>query len=95
MNVTAQSAPSTLVLISQEALNEIKETLQEIKASVKFQTQPKAIESYITAQEFMDACRIGRTKFDELRAENKIKVIQKGRKIYLLASEVESYFRAA
>lgn len=48
--------------------------------------------NYITAKEFMDAVRIKRTKFDQLVAENKIHIIKKGRKIYLLLEEVKRYF---
>lgn len=47
---------------------------------------------YITAMEFMQAVRIGRTKFDQLVAANKIKTIKKDRKIYVPAGEVERYF---
>lgn len=47
---------------------------------------------FITAIEFMQSVKIGRTKFDELIAKNKIKTIKKKRKIYVLASEVDRYF---
>lgn len=47
---------------------------------------------FITAIEFMTAVRIGRTKFDQLAAANKIKTIKKGRKIYVPIGEVERYF---
>lgn len=47
---------------------------------------------YITAMEFMQAVRIGRTKFDQLVAANKVKTIKKDRKIYVPAGEVERYF---
>jgi hypothetical protein len=49
---------------------------------------------YITAKEFMDAVKIKRTKFDQLVAENKVKILKKGRKIYVAAREVEKYFKA-
>jgi hypothetical protein len=49
--------------------------------------------SYMTAIEFMEAVRIKRTKFDELVAANKIKILKKGRKIYVPVEEVERYFR--
>lgn len=47
---------------------------------------------YITAMEFMQTVRIGRTKFDQLVAANKVKTIKKDRKIYVPAGEVERYF---
>jgi hypothetical protein len=68
-----------------DILRHLKE-LQEIK-------RPAGIPvKHITAKEFMAAVRIGRTKFDQLVNTNKIKVIKKKRKIYLIASEVERYF---
>lgn len=47
---------------------------------------------YITANEFMDALRIRRSKFDELRHQNLIKTVEKGRKIYVHSSEIKRYF---
>jgi hypothetical protein len=47
---------------------------------------------FITAIEFMHAVRIGRTKFDQLVAANKVKIIKKDRKIYVPVGEVERYF---
>lgn len=47
---------------------------------------------YITATEFMDALRIRRSKFDELRHQNLIKTLEKGRKIYVPSSEIKRYF---
>lgn len=53
-----------------------------------------AVVPYITAMEFMQAVRIGRTKFDQLVAANKVKTIKKERKIYVAVGEVERYFQA-
>jgi excisionase family DNA binding protein len=50
--------------------------------------------SYITAKEFMEAVRIKRTKFDQLVAKNKIRILKKGRKIYLPFTEINNYFKA-
>lgn len=47
---------------------------------------------YLTAQEFMDELRISRNKFDKLRHENKLKVILRGRKLYVPVIEVKRYF---
>jgi|GEM_PF-3297935 len=49
---------------------------------------------YITAMGFMQAVWIGRTKFDEFVAANKVKTIKKDRKIYVPAGEVERYFES-
>jgi len=48
--------------------------------------------SFITAIEFMQAVQIGRTKFDQLVAQNQVKIIKKKRKIYLPVGEIERYF---
>lgn len=53
------------------------------------------VNPYMTAMEFMQAVRIGRTKFDQLVAANKVKTIKKDRKIYVPAGEVETYFESA
>lgn len=47
---------------------------------------------FITANEFMDAVRIRRSKFDQLVFQNKIVTLKKGRKIYVKSSEVSRYF---
>lgn len=47
---------------------------------------------YITAMEFTHEVRIGRTKFDQLVAANKVKTIKKDRKIHVPAGEVERCF---
>ena len=47
---------------------------------------------FITANEFMDAVRIRRSKFDHLVLNNKIETLKKGRKIYVKSSEVSRYF---
>lgn len=47
---------------------------------------------FITVIESMQAVRKGRTKFDQLVSENKVKSIKKGRKIYVPIGEVERYF---
>ncbi len=47
---------------------------------------------FITANEFMDAVRIRRSKFDHLVLNNKIETLKKGRKIYVKSSEVGRYF---
>ncbi|UXX79778.1 helix-turn-helix domain-containing protein [Reichenbachiella carrageenanivorans] len=48
-------------------------------------------DEYITAQEFMDRAKICRATFDEKRANNEIKVIKRGRKLYLTSDSVRKY----
>lgn len=48
---------------------------------------------FLSALEFMKAVGIKRTKFDELVQANSIRIIKKGRKIYVPVGEVERYFK--
>jgi hypothetical protein len=48
---------------------------------------------YLTAQEFMDAVKIKRWKFNQLRDDGDIQVIQKGKKLYVSSTEVRRYFQ--
>jgi len=85
----------TLVMIPGEELAALKGTLEKVLAEIKNLQLPKqsvAKESFITAKEFMAAVRIGRTKFDQLVAANKIQTIKKLRKIYVPVTEVNRYF---
>lgn len=78
----------------QRVKNFQEEILKEIKGlQVKAPSGTNCIPlRNITALEFMAAVRIKRTKFDELVQENKVRVIRKGRKIYVPVEEVERYF---
>lgn len=69
---------------------ELLRLVQELKETVPVAA---AIVPFITAMEFMQAVRIGRTKFDQLVAANKIRTIKKDRKIYVPVGEVERYFK--
>jgi hypothetical protein len=87
----------TLVMVPREEWAAIKNTQQEIlQQLIALQKSKQAGISvnYITAKEFMATVRIGRTKFDELVATNNIRIIKKGRKIYLQVREVERYFKS-
>lgn len=59
---------------------ELLRLVQELKGTIPVTA---AIVPFITAMEFMQAVRIGRTKFDQLVAANKVKTIKKDRKIYV------------
>ena len=71
---------------------ELLRLVQELKGR---QPVTAAVVPYITAMEFMQAVRIGRTKFDQLVAANKVKTIKKDRKIYVPVGEVERYFQTS
>lgn len=70
---------------------ELLRLVQELKGTIPVTA---AIVPFITAMEFMQAVRIGRTKFDQLVAANKIRTVKKDRKIYVPVGEVERYFRS-
>jgi hypothetical protein len=75
----------------------LKKTLVEISEKVNtlpVQQELKTGSSpYITAKEFMAAVRICRSNFDKLVNKGKIMTLKKGRKVYVVSSEVERYFR--
>lgn len=74
-----------------EGQAELIRLVQELKGRVPVAAP---VVPFITAMEFMQAVRIGRTKFDQLVAANKVKTIKKDRKIYVPVGEVERYFQA-
>jgi len=85
----------TLFMIPAEELAVLRSSQQEILQQLK-QLNNKATNGlsveYITAKEFMKAVYIGRTKFDQLVNNNKIKVIKKRRKIYVSVNEIKRFF---
>ena len=84
-----------LVMIPQEELANLQMTQQEILKQLQGLQIPSlgSIQiKNITAKEFMNAVRICRSKFDQLVNRNKIKIIRKGRKIYVPISEVDRFF---
>ena len=84
-----------LVMIPQEELANLQMTQQEILKQLQGLQIPSlgSIQiKNITAKEFMSAVRICRSKFDQLVNRNKIKIIRKGRKIYVPISEVDRFF---
>lgn len=88
----------TMLIVSADEWKHVKDTLQMILQRVS-SCQPVAtptreiVSPYITAKEFMAAVRICRSNFDKLVNCGKIMTLKKGRKVYVVASEVERYFR--
>lgn len=66
----------------------ILELLQEIRYS----KASGSGSSYLSAIEFMAAVKIKRTKFDQLVKANLIRIVKKGRRIYVPQAEVERFF---
>lgn len=84
-----------ILMIPQKELEQIKKVQNKILEKLEqmsFSATSIPNSPYITAIEFMDAVRIRRSKFDQLIEQNKIETVKKGRKIYVLSSEVERYF---
>lgn len=67
-----------------ESTNKILNALENLKL-----TPPS---EYLTALEFMEQTKMSRWKFDTLRDNGKLNIIQRGRKLYLASSEVKRYF---
>lgn len=84
------------VLIPAKVLNELKANQNKILSMIQQSSNGNQARKnrYITAQEFMDALSISRSTFDLLREENKINVIQKGRKLYLPETEIDRYMNS-
>ena len=92
------SSNMTLVMLPKEAWDVVITSQQDILRQIKeMNTKEQAgiLIKNITAQEFMQAVRIKRTKFDQLVVQNKIKIIKKRRKIYVPISEIDRYFSDA
>ncbi len=81
-----------LVVLPSGALEKLQSTQEQIlKRLNDLQIKPSG-EEYLTASEFMERTKISRATFDEKRANNEIKVIKKGRKLYLEPDAVRKYF---
>ena len=74
--------------------NEMLLLLKDFKNGFKLST-PRNLSEYITANEFMQAVKIGRTKFDQLVQSNKVKTIKMHRKIYVPVTGIDRYFQQA
>ena len=76
---------------------QLKKTLSEVAEKLSTsssQPKMKSVSSpYITAKEFMAAVRICRSSFDKLVNKGQIMTIKKGRKVYIVPSEVDRYFK--
>lgn len=89
-------AQSVIVVPAEEWQRLKKDTADILRQLKSFKPPPKdnkPVSPYITAKEFMAAVRICRSSFDKLVNQNKIMTLKKGRKVYVVATEVERYFR--
>jgi hypothetical protein len=92
MEKTTQELPSVFLVLA-DLVKQMHENQRAIMDKLhNLNTESPTSSEYITATEFMDALRIRRSKFDELRHQNMIKTLEKGRKIYVPSSEIKRYF---
>jgi hypothetical protein len=92
MEKTTQELPSVFLVLA-DLVKQMHENQRAIMDKLhNMNTESPTSSEYITATEFMDALRIRRSKFDELRHQNLIKTLEKGRKIYVPSSEIKRYF---
>lgn len=77
----------------EQLVKDQKEILELLRVLKNNTHANQSVVAYITAMEFMQAVHIGRTKFDQLVAQNRVKIIKKDRKIYVPIGEVERYFQ--
>jgi hypothetical protein len=84
-----------VVIMPYEELAQIKRNQQQLIDLIKKNAgKNQEKKRYITAQQFMDSLSISRCTFDLLREENKIRVIQRGRRLYLPETEIERYMNS-
>lgn len=71
-----------------EALKESNRQIVEALQAMKSIKRPE----FLSSKEFMEEVKISRWKFQELRDANMLRVVQRGRKLYVPATEVTRYF---
>lgn len=81
-----------IVILSKEAFDGIIKGQKDIINKIDELQNQKSEAEFLTVKEFMAKVKIGRSKFDQLIAENAINYIRKGRKIYVPAREIKRYF---
>src|SRR5687767_8346242 len=85
------------IILPASEWQQLKKTLSEVAEKLSTESSHSKIKSvsspYITAKEFMAAVRICRSTFDKLVHKGKIMTLKKGRKVYVVASEVDRYFK--
>lgn len=91
MNNKASEIPQ-IVMLPGTVLEKLQATQERILEELENIRSGNSADEYLTAVEFMEKVKISRASFDEKRANNEIKVIAKGRKLYVPLSEVRRYF---
>ncbi len=91
MNDHTSEMPQTIVMLPSSVLEKLQATQEKILNKLDNLNSESLKEEYLTAIEFMAKTKMCRATFDEKRANNEIKVIKRGRKLYLTADSVKNY----
>lgn len=94
MNNKVSEIP-TIVMLPSSVLDKLQRTQEQILEKLENIQPGSSNDEYLTAVQFMEKVKISRATFDEKRANNEIKVISKGRKLYVPSSEIRRYFEGA
>ncbi len=88
-----ESVIPQIVMLPGSVLDKLQRTQDIILEKLEsIQSGNSSPDEYLTAVQFMERIKISRATFDEKRAKNEIKVISKGRKLYVPSSEIKRYF---
>lgn len=82
----------SIVVLTEEAFESIVKGQKEIISKIEELKGNASPKEYYTVKEFMSKVKIGRSKFDQLIAQNEIDYVRKGRKIYIPSGEIDKYF---
>lgn len=87
------NSSTQFVIIPTEEFQQLKTDLKILINKMNTPTSSTTNDiDFLTAKQFMEKTHMCRSTFDELRNHNKLKVIKKGRKIFVPNSEVQRYF---
>jgi len=93
MNNNSSEIPQ-IVILQGHALENLQQKIETILGKLNHLQSQNKEDEYLTAVEFMEKTKMSRASFDEKRSNNEFRVIKKGRKVYVPASEVKRYFES-
>jgi len=93
METKTNPSPS-FQIIEESRLQFLENGIEEIKSALKGLNPGVNYPEYLTVKEFCAAVKIGRSKFDELVANNELEYVRKGRKYYIHVDQVKAYFQS-
>lgn len=84
--------PINLQMVPAERLESIEQSISQLTEFVKNFKPQNELPNMLTSEQTMEVLKIGRWKFDQLIADNELKYIRKGRKLYIYEESVREYF---